>query len=426
MQNPPPDPPVPPSKPRWNGLPGYPRKSPAMLHNFSWEDYKDMGSQVIVHWAHLNRTQNVGSITAETPEQGKLSHIYCLGIFRCTNCRLEERPKARSGTLRREQLARGCEKCDGKKEHIKCPVKCEIRQWKGGVRISNATAHTHNPPERILHVLPDEKKEFERLVTENQNATPLQFSIGTPGLTGPGKPAAKISRVYRSLPRIAAARREVIYKTVGSGKEDSFFQALHEFKTRCPDFICEQVIAGEGNVTVVCFQTSFMRSQLVQNAVVDDAVNGIATDGAHKFFRSGILITSSAFAVIRSKWGAGLFSYSNGTTASHYKIHFLALFRGIALEAKGRRLKLTDELFASVRLLYPLICILLDVNTVLRLWISATHSESDLLKPSLTSWGHVLKNLALLMSSERQLFPACGVAGTTSISLSPESAKLAM
>lgn len=49
-----------------------------------------------------------------------------------------------------------------------------------------------------------------------------------------------------------------------------------------------------------------------------------------------------------SRWIPGIFTYSNGATAAHYKIHFLTLFEGIAMEAESRQIQVTDELFAGV------------------------------------------------------------------------------
>ena len=47
-------------------------------------------------------------------------------------------------------------------------------------------------------------------------------------------------------------------------------------------------------------------------------------------------------------WVPGLFSYTNGASAEHYKIHFLALMHSIAHEAETGGLEIIDHFFAGV------------------------------------------------------------------------------
>jgi hypothetical protein len=43
-----------------------------------------------------------------------------------------------------------------------------------------------------------------------------------------------------------------------------------------------------------------------------------------------------------------IFTYSSGSSAEHYKLHFLALFQSIAHQAEKENVPITDELFAGV------------------------------------------------------------------------------
>ncbi|KAF8351864.1 hypothetical protein F5887DRAFT_874070, partial [Amanita rubescens] len=307
--------------------------------------YNKMGKKIIIHWPHRNRSTNIGRLDAETPEEGRLSRMICKGMIKCTNsdCKLVERPLVKDQKRILDQLDEAC-LCGAQREMVICPVIAEVRMWKGGIRLTNSDWHTHEPPPHILHLLNDEKEQFRAVVKAHPKATPLQLVIGPPGLTGPGESVAKITPVLRNTSRVSYERRNFIHEEIGTGG-DNFFQAYAKCKIANPEFIRREVL---GEVTVICCQTSFMRAQLVHNAIIEEPINGIVTDGAHKFFRSGLLIISSTYAIEMSRWIPGLFSYSNGATAAHYKIHFLTLFEGIAVEAESRQIGVTDGLFAGV------------------------------------------------------------------------------
>ena len=277
------------SQPRWNGWPTGP-----LVHNFSWDDHRKMGNKIVIHWPHRNRSTNIGRPDAETPEEGRLSRMLCKGMIRCTNsdCKMVERPLVKNPKRILEQLDELC-LCGSPREVVTCPVITEVRRWKGGIQLINTDWHTHDPPPHILHLLNDEKEQFRAVVKAHPKATPLQLVIGPPGLTGPGESVAKITPVLRNTSRISYERRNFIHEEIGTGG-DSFFHAYAKFKSANPEFIQREVL---GEVTVVCCQTTFMRAQLVHNAIIEEPINGIITDGSHKFFRLGPLITTPKYLI---------------------------------------------------------------------------------------------------------------------------------
>lgn len=260
-----------------------------------------MGKKLIIHWPHRNRSTNIGRLDAETPEEGRLSRMVCKGMIRCTNsdCKLVEWPIVKDQKRILDQLDEPC-LCGASREVVTCPVIAKVRMWKGGIRLTNSDWHTHDPPPHILHLLNDEKEEFRAVVKAHPKATPLQLVIGPPGLTGPGESVAKITPVLRNTSRVSYERRNFVREEIGTGG-DSFFQAYAKLKIANPEFIRREVL---GEVTVICCQTSFMRAQLVHNAIIEEPINGIITDGAHKFFRS-VPFTTVTMKILYSKNRSG-------------------------------------------------------------------------------------------------------------------------
>jgi hypothetical protein len=97
-------------------------------------------------------------------------------------------------------------------------------------------------------------------------------------------------------------------------------------------------------------QSPFMASQLVQNSILDGPVNGLVSDAAHGYWadRNSLLIITSCHSPLLFCWVPVIFSYSNGATAEHYKVHFLALLQSISHEAVRRGVEIQDEMFAGV------------------------------------------------------------------------------
>jgi hypothetical protein len=97
-------------------------------------------------------------------------------------------------------------------------------------------------------------------------------------------------------------------------------------------------------------QTAWMALQLVQDTVLNEAVNGIITDAAHGYWRMNnwLLIISSVYSRFLCSWTPVLFTVANGGTIEHYRIHFLALFKSLAEECENRGQPVTDNLFGIV------------------------------------------------------------------------------
>ena len=106
-----------------------------------------------------------------------------------------------------------------------------------------------------------------------------------------------------------------------------------------------------GPITVICLQTAFMASQLVKGDLIcTGPVNGFVNDAAHGWWRerNSLLVVTSVYCPELMCWVPGLFSYTNGASAEHHKIHFLALRQGIAHEAETQALEIIDRFFAGV------------------------------------------------------------------------------
>jgi len=61
-----------------------------------------------------------------------------------------------------------------------------------------------------------------------------------------------------------------------------------------------------------------------------------------------LLIISSVYSQDICGWVPTIFSVTNGGTAEHYRIHFLALFTSLAHECEQCQHEITDNLFAVV------------------------------------------------------------------------------
>ena len=128
---------------------------------------------------------------------------------------------------------------------------------------------------------------------------------------------------------------------------DAFVTAFSDFCKKNPGFV---IFSHVAEITVICFQSAFMASQLVKGGILDGPVNGLVSDATHSFFkdRDAKLVISSIYSPDLACWVAGIFSYTNGSTAQHYKYHFAALFQSIENEARLRGIKIVDEMFAGV------------------------------------------------------------------------------
>jgi hypothetical protein len=94
-----------------------------------------------------------------------------------------------------------------------------------------------------------------------------------------------------------------------------------------------------------------MVSQLVNDGIFDEPVNGLISDAAHRFWldrNSVLIITISCHSSLLFCWVPTIFSYSNRSSAKHYKLHFLALFQTIAREAEHQNIEVKDKMFAGV------------------------------------------------------------------------------
>lgn len=121
-----------------------------------------------------------------------------------------------------------------------------------------------------------------------------------------------------------------IFRTLG----DMFLAKFAKFSRDHPGFV---VYTQIGEITVISLQSPFMVSQLVKDGNVDGPLNGTVNDAAHGWWkeRTSLLMITSAYSADLLCWVPGLFSYTNGASAQHFKYHFVGLFQSIAVEANN-------------------------------------------------------------------------------------------
>lgn len=131
---------------------------------------------------------------------------------------------------------------------------------------------------------------------------------------------------------------------------DSFFNSIISFDVENPDFSLPD--GKYGAVTIVCFQSTFMRERLSEVLRVEEQVHGLVSDAAHKIFkdRSKLLITTSSYSPIIKRWLPVLYSFNNGGTIEHFRHHFLTLFRSLVRQRNDEGLQVTENDFTMVRL----------------------------------------------------------------------------
>jgi hypothetical protein len=164
-------------------------------------------------------------------------------------------------------------------------------------------------------------------------------------LDGPGKSVADISDVLLNADRVKKEQQKVKKGQVQSA--DGLIAAFSKFAKEHPNFV---IHSNLGEQTVICLQTSFMRSQLVKNSRLEGAVNGTVNDAAHGWWkeRNSLLMVSSTYCPDLLCWVPGVLSYTNGASSGHFEHHFLAVFQSIAHEAESRNIAVADEIFAGV------------------------------------------------------------------------------
>jgi len=324
----------------WDGWPdGYFEK------DFTFQEY-DVTGRLKVHWAHrVGGGDRKGDLDAEQWENGKRSWRQCLGIISCDNprCEVITRPNTTPHRIS-IQLQKPC-LCGAELSHHTCKVRSTLWTWSGGVHYDNGGIHTHARPTHILHLLPHEKIQFETIVESYPKTGPLALIVGVPRIDGPGESVADISDALLNAGRVSKEKQKI---KKGSGLTgDSFIAAFARFSKDHSGFV---VHAQLGEVAVISLQSPFMVSQLVKNGSVEGPVNGTVNDAAHGWWktRTSLLMITSAYSPDLLCWVPGLFSYTNGASAQHFKYHFVGLFQSIAMEAESRKIPVTDHLFAGV------------------------------------------------------------------------------
>lgn len=326
----------------WDGWP-----DGTFEREFTFEEV-DAYNNLQVHWATKSHGVRGGNDFAEEWMDGKRLQRHCLGIIQCDNpdCTMTIRPQTTPKGIDR-QLREAC-KCGAVLNHIQCLVRSALWTYSKGVHFTNTGDHNHARPGYILHISKTDQVRFETLVNTNPTTGPLALIVGVPGVNGPGESVADISDVFLNAGRVGKVRNKLKAESHSGG--DSFISAFAKFSAAHPGFV---IYSQLDSVTVISVQSSFMRSQLVKERLLEGPINGLVSDAAHGWWkeRTSLLVVSSTYCPALLCWVPGVLSYTNGASAEHFKYHFLGVIQSIAREAELKKHPITDGLFAGVCIL---------------------------------------------------------------------------
>lgn len=325
----------------WNGWP-----NGDFELDLCWDDWHGTG-KLMTHWAHkIVGGHRGGAVDASTWQGGVRGKRVCLGILKCVTkeCPTIVRPQTKPEYIDRQLLAK-C-RCGAAMEHYTCNITAEVWKYNDGVHYIHSGIHRHPRPTHVLHLSKSEEESFQAIVEAHPKAGPLALLVGVPTLRGPGTSVGDISDLLLNTDRIRKERQKA-KKKGGAQGVDSFLDNFQEFTRENPDFVIYSEI---GNITMIVMQSHFMASHLVRHTFTDNALNGIISDAAHGYWlnRKCLLIISSCYSQDLFCWVPVIFTFANGASSEHYKIHFLALFQRIAHEAEKKGITIIDELFAGV------------------------------------------------------------------------------
>ncbi|KAJ7207438.1 hypothetical protein GGX14DRAFT_366278 [Mycena pura] len=261
-----------------------------------------------------------GSLDPTTPEKGRSSRFKCAGVTSCeaTVCTVRIAP----GTNIARQTESLC-KCGSPLHHRSCPVEWSVVFYRAGAIFENSGTHSHP---RYTHSLPTSRNK--------KTAPQLQHFIAR-------KPIVLQSfETRRSLHSHSSSQTSNVGQS-GDVQSDSDEGVDWTVGVHWMD-----------DINVIVLQSPWQRRMGLKDHIKTEAVNSIVSDACHDYFigHNQLLFLSSTYEPFHLKsWTPILMTYSNGATAVHYRIHFLYLFRGLAARCREIKRKVTDELFANVR-----------------------------------------------------------------------------
>ncbi|KAF7325897.1 hypothetical protein MKEN_00440500 [Mycena kentingensis (nom. inval.)] len=191
------------------------------------------------------------------------------------------------------------------------------------------------------------RRVFGRMVEEHPDVGPVRLMTGLPRVDGPGPSTMDIGTTYYNPQSVKHHRNRVLQPL--KTRDKHLEAALEQFKAENPSWTVD--VQWANGVQVVSLQSPFMRRCSAirdANEPEGEAVGGVLTDSAYKYFRDGQLIVSSAFLWLLRSWIPVVLSYSNGGTAAHYCHHYLRFFFGIAEQCEEDKVAIVETLFAQV------------------------------------------------------------------------------
>ncbi|KAF5371934.1 hypothetical protein D9757_011489 [Collybiopsis confluens] len=333
----------------WNGWP-----SGKFAFNLSHEEYHNT-KNLQVHWATRNiGGDRKGSRNSLTLDGGKMSHKDCLGIMHCENptCSIITRPFVKSNADRKHQLETPCS-CGAVLQYFPCGSRSHLIIWgqigddvtTAKYRYVNGDAHLHSQIPHVKHFGKNEEQEFQKLVNLHPNLGPAALMLGPKTIDGYGSGAANIGPAGRNPAFVAYQRRHIKSQAQGG---HSFLKQFRAWQIANPGLI--RTAQTNDLVSIISFQTPWMRDRLVPDLETSQPLYGLVSDGAHGFWNESslVLIVTSIFCEELQFWVPGLFTYSDGTSSEHYRYHFKGVFESIAEVAESKDKKVQDSMFEMV------------------------------------------------------------------------------
>lgn len=237
----------------------------------------------------------------------------------------------------------------------------DVQTLLGSATYEHFGEHKHPKPPHFLHILEVQSERFSQSVKPRLHTAPIAFQVGD----AHNPSVMDVSPVFGNIERVRKEKRKIAQASGYPSNGNSLFDATTKFDVDYPNFLIGDCSIGV--ITVISFQTQFMRERLSEVLLVEGQVHGLVSDAAHKIFadRSKLLISSCTYDPLLRRWVPILLTWSNGGTSEHYSRHFLVLFQSLARQRHLEGRNVTDQDFTTVRTLSSLEHQLAKLSTTL-------------------------------------------------------------
>ncbi|EGG01138.1 uncharacterized protein MELLADRAFT_92641 [Melampsora larici-populina 98AG31] len=268
---------------------------------------------------------------------------YCLGVIKCSEatCPLAASPPTGARKITEGAEGKNCpiSACDGYQVHIECDAKCRVdteldadgnEQW--GLLRHQGT-HQHDWPES-KKADPISKEKLKERVINDTKTGPLGLKVGLAHLgNDPVHSVTDIHSSFGNADRLGYLRQMYLVEagimtdTRDPEAGDKWLCTFMDWERKGLKVVSSSVAGPDAHIT---FQTGWMAEVLVEpDKKSDTYTGGLLSNVTYRFFKIGYLLTTSKYCETIKRWVPVLFSWLNGLTAEHYKVHFKNLLQQI-------------------------------------------------------------------------------------------------